>query len=70
MNYLPDSAGTEYHFMNIVDRGVGFQIEMPIREGAGMPTSKECYDVLRINGFHIMDILEFDEATEDYTIVE
>ena len=44
VNYLPDSEGTEYQFLNVVCCGCSLQVEILMREGAGMPSSKECYD--------------------------
>ena len=42
--YPKDSAGKTCMFLNIVDLGTNFQVVCPIREGHGIPTSKECLD--------------------------
>ena len=46
VNYLPDADGTTFMFLNMVCMGIGFQIEVLLREGHGTPTSSECLDAI------------------------
>ena len=45
MNYIEDAEGTTIQLMNILCLGCKLQIEWPLREGKGQPSSKECYDM-------------------------
>ena len=44
VNYLTDSDGVEWMFLNIVCRATKFQIEVLLRQGGGPPASLECLD--------------------------